>query len=99
LSAKSTNDRISDLTDWALSVALALWILFVFRTNISSFVHANEFSSAGATILIVAAAVVLSCLIRPCLDSYCDMFHANFRRFWAPKTPRARKSPPLRGRR
>jgi membrane protein YdbS with pleckstrin-like domain len=99
LSAKSSNDRVSDLLDWALSVALALWILFVFRTDIGSFVHAHEFSCTGAAILIVVAAVVLSCLIRPCLDSYCDMFHANFRRFWGWKTPRARKSPPLRGRR
>jgi hypothetical protein len=98
LSAKSSKDRVSDLCDWALSVALALSILFIFRTNMNSFVHAHEFSSTGATILIVAAAVVLCCLIRPCLDSYCDMFHAAFRRFWASKNPRASTSPSRRHR-
>ena len=95
--AKSSNDRVSGLFDRALSVALSLWILFVFRTNISSFVDAHEFSRTGAIILVVVAAIVLSCLIRPCIDSYCDMYHATFLRFWK-NNPRVRTSPPRRRR-
>jgi hypothetical protein len=79
-------------------VALALWILFVFRTDAITLVHVHEFRRTGATILIVVAVVVLCCRIRPCLGSHCDMYHAAHRRFWTPKSPRIPTSPSRRRR-